>query len=172
MNNLDYDHIPIPIEKDSGVIIRKSSKKIDYICDCILKNRRTKYKYAKSLFLFLMRPLFNLMKKPVINELKEKAKMPADSKMECFELIPLTDKSIIVDDKCIGCGICVKVCPVNNIKLVDKKPLFQHRCEMCFACDEWCPSDAIHHWSRAEGTKYHHPEIRVSDMFIYDNKNG
>jgi MinD superfamily P-loop ATPase len=80
-------------------------------------------------------------------------------------LIPITDKSIVVDEKCNGCGICVKVCPVNNIKIIDKRPELQHRCEMCFACDEWCPSNAIHHWSRSEGTKYHHPEVKIADMF-------
>ncbi len=166
MNNLDYDHIPIPIEKDSKVIISRSKNKIDDICDYILKKRSTRYKFAKILFLFLMKPLFNLMIKPVLNSLKEKAKVPLDSKLGYSELIPLTDRSIIVDEKCIGCGICAKVCPVNNIKIDDKKPLFLHRCEMCFACDEWCPSDAIHHWSRAEGVKYHHPEVSISDMFI------
>jgi MinD superfamily P-loop ATPase len=69
-----------------------------------------------------------------------------------------------VDEKCTGCGTCAKVCPVNNIKIVDKRPEFQHKCEMCFACDEWCPSNAIHHWSRSEGVKYHHPDVSISDM--------
>jgi MinD superfamily P-loop ATPase len=87
-----------------------------------------------------------------------------DTKLNYFELIPLTDKSIIVDEKCISCGTCAKVCPVNNIKIIDEKPQFQHRCEMCFACDEWCPSTAIHHWGRSEGVKYHHPEVKTSDM--------
>ena len=171
MNNLDYDHIPIPIEKDSDVIINRSKNKIDDICDCILKKRSTRYKFAKILFLLLMKPLFNLMKKPVINSLKGKAKEPVDSKLEYSKLIPLTDKSIIVDEKCNGCGTCAKVCSVNNIKIVDKKPLFQHRCEMCFACDEWCPLDAIHHWSRVEGAKYHHPEVRISDMLINNSES-
>lgn len=171
MNNLDYNHIPIPIEKDSDIIINRSKNKIDAICDCILKKRSTRYKFAKILFLFLMKPLFSLMKKPIINILKEKAKEPMDSKLEYSELISLTDKSIIVDEKCNGCGICAKVCPVNNIKIIDKKPLFLHKCEMCFACDEWCPSDAIHHWSRDEGVRYHHPEVSLSDMFIYNNED-
>jgi ferredoxin/flavodoxin len=170
MNNLDYDHIPIPIEKDSGIIICRSKNRIDDICNCILKKRGTKYKGAKVLFLFLMTPLFRLMQKPVINGLKEKAKVPGDSKLEYSELIPLTDKSIVVDEKCIGCGTCANVCPVQNIKIVDKKPLFQHRCEMCFACDEWCPHSAIRHWSRRKGVKYHHPDVRLSDMLLNNRR--
>jgi MinD superfamily P-loop ATPase len=104
------------------------------------------------------------MTKSVTNALKDKAKEPMDSDLKCFELMPLTDKSIIVDEKCTRCGTCARICPVGNIKIVEKKPEFQHRCEMCFACDEWCPSGAIHHWSRSQGVKYHHPEIKLSDM--------
>ncbi len=171
MNNLDYDHIPIPIEKDSGIIISKSKNKIDDICNCILKKRGTKYRGAKVLFLFFMKPVFNLMIKPVTNGLREKAKEPTESKLEYSELIPLTDKSIVVDEKCIGCGICANVCPVENIKIVDKKPLFQHRCEMCFACDEWCPHGAIRHWSRSGDVKYHHPDVRLADMLLNSNES-
>ncbi|KJS22005.1 MAG: hypothetical protein VR72_07905 [Clostridiaceae bacterium BRH_c20a] len=165
MNNLDYDHIPIPINRDQQVIINKSKTKIDDICYRIIKKRSTKYKIAKILFNLLMTPLYKMMRQSVINALKEKAKEPMDTKLTYFELIPLTDKSIIVDKKCNGCGTCVKVCPVNNIKIVDNKPQLQHKCEMCFACDEWCPYNAIHHWSRSKGVKYHHPEVKISDMF-------
>ncbi|MDF2804638.1 MAG: hypothetical protein K0S61_4543 [Anaerocolumna sp.] len=164
MNNLDYDHIPIPINRNQEAIINKSKTKISDICSRILTGKGTKYKIAKTVFILLMTPIFKLMLKPVTNALKEKAKEPLDSKLKYFELMPLTDKSINVDEKCNVCGICVKVCPVNNIKIVEKKPEFQHRCEMCFACDEWCPTNAIHHWSRAKGVKYHHPEAKLSDL--------
>ena len=39
MNNLDYDHIPIPIIKDHEVIINKSKAKIDEICYRIIKKK-------------------------------------------------------------------------------------------------------------------------------------
>ncbi|MBP7072254.1 MAG: EFR1 family ferrodoxin [Clostridia bacterium] len=164
MNNLDYDHIPIPIVRDQEIIINKSKAKIDDICYRIINKRGTKYKTVKKLFGLLMTPLYKLIRQSVTNDLKGKAKEPMDTGLKYFELIPLTDKSIIIDEKCNGCGTCEKVCPVNNIKIVDKKPEFQHKCEMCFACDEWCPYNAIHHWSRPEGVKYHHPEVKISDM--------
>ena len=53
------------------------------------------------------------------------------------------DKEFWVDDKCNGCGTCVKVCPVNNIKLISDKPAWMHKCEQCFACLQWCPKEAI-----------------------------
>lgn len=32
-----------------------------------------------------------------------------------------SDKLRVNEDKCIGCGKCEKLCPMNNIKIVDKK---------------------------------------------------
>jgi len=164
MNNLDYDHIPIPIIRDQEIIINRSKAKIDDICNRIIKKRGTRYKTAKALFNLSMTPLYKMMRQSIINDLCEKAKEPMDTQLEYFELIPLTDRSIVVDEKCTGCGICARVCPVNNIKIIDNRPQFHHRCEMCFACDEWCPSNAIRHWSRSEGVKYHHPDVSISDM--------
>ena len=91
MNNLDYDHIPIPINRDQQVIINKSKTKIDDICYRIIKKRSTKYKIAKILFNLLMTPLYKMMRQSVINALKEKAKEPMDTKLTYFELIPLTE---------------------------------------------------------------------------------
>jgi len=164
MNNLDYDHIPIPINRNHEEIIRKSKLEIDRICSYIINNKKTRHKVAKDLFLIIMKPVFIIMRPAIIKDLKVRAHEPADSGLPYYELIPLTDKSIVVDEKCIGCGICAKVCPVENILIVDKKPEFQHRCEMCFACDEWCPKESIHHWSRKPGVKYHHPEMILKDM--------
>ncbi len=159
MNNLDYAHIPIPIVKDSDVIINKSKSKINDICRCISEKRGTKFGIAKNLFYLFMATLFKMMQEPILKILAEKAKNPVDTKMKYYELIPLTDKSITVNEQCTGCGTCARVCPVKNIIINEKRPEFQHRCEMCFACDEWCPSGAIQHWSRQQGVKYHHPEV-------------
>ncbi len=159
MNNLDYGHIPIPIIKDQDVIIDRSRIKINDVCRRISENGSTKCRTAKNLFVLLMTPFFRMMREPVTRILAEMADEPADTKLKYYELMPLTDKSIAVDEKCNGCGTCAKVCPVKNIRIVEKRPEFQHRCEMCYACDEWCPSSAIRHWSRSQGVKYHHPEV-------------
>jgi ferredoxin/flavodoxin len=159
MNNLDYDHIPVPINKDQGEIIRRGDKKICVIGNRISKGKGTKCALAKTLFFLLMKPLYRLMRDPILRDLREKAKEPEDSALAINELMMLTDRSIAVDSRCKGCGKCVKVCPVGNIKLVNSRPEFQHRCEMCFACDEWCPQGAIQHWSRAKGIKYHNPKV-------------
>ena len=58
---------------------------------------------------------------------------------------PYIDKS-----KCIKCGVCVKMCPVNP-KAVDwhdgvkgKPPSYKYeRCIRCYCCQELCPESAI-----------------------------
>lgn len=46
-------------------------------------------------------------------------------------------------DKCIGCGKCVKLCPLNNITLKDNKPQWAAPCAHCMACIGNCPVEAI-----------------------------
>lgn len=47
------------------------------------------------------------------------------------------------EDKCIGCGKCEKLCPMNNIKIVDKKVVQNNRCTMCYRCINNCPKQAM-----------------------------
>ncbi|MHA5067967.1 4Fe-4S binding protein [Cetobacterium somerae] len=47
-------------------------------------------------------------------------------------------------DGCIGCGICVKVCPYHAIKLEDKKPIFNKElCFGCGVCTSQCPKNVL-----------------------------
>lgn len=55
----------------------------------------------------------------------------------------LTDKPYICGENCNSCGKCVRVCPVNNIKLVDGKPQWQGNCTQCLACIHYCPNRSI-----------------------------
>ena len=50
-----------------------------------------------------------------------------------------SDKLRVDEDKCIGCGKCEKLCPMNNIKIVDKKVVQNNRCTMCYRCINNCP---------------------------------
>ena len=54
-----------------------------------------------------------------------------------------TDKVKINPDKCIGCGICAKGCPTQNIKLENGKAAADNRCTLCYRCINNCPKQAI-----------------------------
>lgn len=54
-----------------------------------------------------------------------------------------SDKLRVDEDKCIGCGKCERLCPMNNIKIVDKKVVQNNRCTMCYRCINNCPKQAM-----------------------------
>jgi ferredoxin len=165
MNTLDYSHIPVPVSQNREAMFKNCKNKIEVICQCVTNKGKNRYRIVKSLLNWLMTPAYLMLQKIYLVELKKCSKEPKDTNLKYYELMPLTDKSIYTDDKCNGCSICAKVCPVQNIKMVENKPVWQHHCEMCLACVEWCPKKAIHHWCRVEGKDYHHPEVKLSDMF-------
>ena len=75
--------------------------------------------------------------------------------------------ALALNEKCDGCGLCAKVCPVENIRLERGRPLWMKRCAGCLACLHWCPRDAIQLGSSGfDIRKYHHPEIRLNDILM------
>lgn len=46
-------------------------------------------------------------------------------------------------NKCIGCGKCENLCPMNNITMKDQKAVSGNRCTMCYRCINNCPKQAI-----------------------------
>lgn len=56
-----------------------------------------------------------------------------------------SDKLKIDAEKCIGCGKCVQLCPMNNIFLdaETNRAAPGTRCTMCYRCASRCPAQAI-----------------------------
>ena len=59
----------------------------------------------------------------------------------CKELI----QYFILEDKCTGCGACLKLCPQEAIKGEPKKlhKIDQDKCIKCGTCRDACPYEAI-----------------------------
>ncbi|MGI6071143.1 MAG: EFR1 family ferrodoxin [Blautia sp.] len=60
-------------------------------------------------------------------------------------------KKFYAEDTCISCGKCVKVCPLNNIRLVEGRPVWGKDCTHCMACICRCPSQAIEYGKHSKG---------------------
>jgi len=85
----------------------------------------------------------------------------------------------VVPAKCIGCGICAKVCPMENISLspgsaavtpqTGKAALVASvgdRCTVCLGCVHACPQQAIMVNGREalKDRQYRHPQVKLKDL--------
>ena len=83
---------------------------------------------------------------------------------------PIIDKYYTISDKCSGCGICSKVCPVKNIEMENDRPVFKHNCEQCTSCIMCCPVKALNYKNKTQKRKrYINPEITINEI-INGNK--
>ena len=90
-----------------------------------------------------------------------------------LQCIVLDEKKIatISEYLCNGCGICEKICPVDNIKLVNEKPEWQHKCQMCTGCLHYCPQKAIQWGEYTLGReRYNHPKIKLKELLAQNPK--
>ena len=143
--NMPSNYIPMNAscsEEKQKEIFERAKKKTDEIAEIVKENRN---KVEKDIF--LLKQIFLFVSK------------------WCLKRVHGWDKKFYADDKCNFCGICGKICPVDNIILVEGKPQWQHRCQQCMACIQFCPEKAIQYGSKTTKRKrYHHPDIKVKDM--------
>jgi len=79
--------------------------------------------------------------------------------------LKLRDEKFWMDENCNSCGICEKICPVNNIEMVDGKPKWLRKCQQCMACIHWCPQVSIQVAKKTLGrARYQNPEISLKDL--------
>lgn len=94
-----------------------------------------------------------------------KAKMAMYSKTLAAKILKKdTAQGYIVNDSCVNCGVCAKVCPANNITATDSGVQFADRCEVCYACLHNCPQNAIHLKKQANTVKFRNENVSLADI--------
>ena len=75
---------------------------------------------------------------------------------------PNKDTNFNLNDKCIGCGKCEKVCSVGNITILKGKPAWNHHCEFCLGCLQGCPVEAINYENKTQKRiRYINPNVAL-----------
>ncbi|OOM73820.1 ferredoxin [Clostridium puniceum] len=71
--------------------------------------------------------------------------------------------NFVVTNKCVGCGLCQKVCPVSAIEIKDKNPIWiKDKCTLCFGCLHRCPKAAIEYGKKTVGKgRYMNPNTKL-----------
>ena len=89
---------------------------------------------------------FNVERIPVKNENASSGKLGQLSKIRGL----ITRKPVIIEERCIQCGICIASCPLPDKALrwkdsnKGKYPHYDYRkCIRCYCCQEMCPQKAI-----------------------------
>ena len=76
-------------------------------------------------------------------------------------------KKFYVNSMCTSCGLCEKICQLNNIANDNGKPRWKEHCEHCVACIQLCPNQAIEYGKRTMRRKrYVNPQVPVQDLIL------
>ena len=131
--------------KLKNILYKRADKKLIKIAKII--NNRKKIGIEKRLYRKKHHPYSHFSKEKLEKRMKDEAKY------------------FWVNEKCIGCGQCKKVCPVNNIEIINKAPKWDNKCEQCLACINLCPFKAIEFENRTcNQIRYHNSNVTIKEI--------
>jgi len=73
-------------------------------------------------------------------------------------------------ENCSGCGICVKICPANALKMVQTKngikpEMTRKKCDNCQGCLQLCPNKAIKFGRvKPKNIRYIHKDVTLDEL--------
>ena len=77
----------------------------------------------------------------------------------------LINKKMSVNEACVGCSQCAKLCPRGNIRITDGKAVIGTDCIGCMACVQFCPNEAINVGGITKKRKrFHNANVSADDL--------
>lgn len=110
----------------------------------------------------------------IINDLKNRSERPAPSYCQLSDTFHKglfrvffhnSHLKFTVENHCINCRVCEKICPVNNIFFINQTPQWGENCESCHACVHWCPQNAIHIGKSKGRLQYQNLGVKKAMLF-------
>lgn len=68
-----------------------------------------------------------------------------------FNKFARSTKNFYATEKCIGCGVCERNCPMKTIHIENGKPVWGKECRQCLKCINECPMCAIEYGKATVG---------------------
>lgn len=86
---------------------------------------------------------------------------------------PTADEMFEITDACIGCGICIPVCPRGDYQVIDDMAQATGGCERCLACAHACPQMAIipSNGDKNPRCRYRNPHISLREIQLANRDN-
>jgi len=79
---------------------------------------------------------------------------------------------IIIEEKCTGCGLCIRACPFDALEIVDKKAVVNEKCTLCGLCVGSCRFEAIVLPERDRTAAVNVDEYRGIWVFVQHDGSG
>lgn len=61
----------------------------------------------------------------------------------CYGKTKAYSDQLKISHDCTGCGVCVHLCPMENLTMENRKIIAGNHCTMCYRCISSCPQQAI-----------------------------
>lgn len=116
-----------------------------------------------------------------INSKKTWIRPAADAGRKLHKRVALMNKlypsannggALVISDKCVGCSVCEKVCPIGNIKISNgSAKRLNRKCEFCLACIHNCPNNAIAlKRERNPNERYRNKNVTLEEIISSNNQ--
>lgn len=80
----------------------------------------------------------------MLNKISKNSKKILKNRLFTNYFEKIKGENMVDNKKCITCGACMSICPVNAISIVDgKAQIDPKKCIKCGSCAQFCPVGAI-----------------------------